>query len=466
MARGGEERARGEPLLTALRLRPDERLGAPNLRLDIDLVEAIATHGRLREARIVARALDMSGSVLGLELLHALELVLGGIPPGEPPEVALLYGEAVTQGSAIVAQRVALSPDASPEVRRRAQTLVQLLRGFRALTAPTTAPEPLTIDPAVRRVVAEMISRRDLLWGRQALEPLSGAEGGAELLDSVTRMLTATERVAHEEVGTAATAPIEDRGVVQLHLRMLNLEPAERGLRRLCVEHPEQHDAPALLRDVVRLRAVLEGSPSEGRASQTPSAPKAAPPEWLNKRSRKASVEGWAASQKRAPTPVPYEEAATSVLRPDDEAELHIRAGRPDKAVELYRRLAERYPDRPRFRERADEIEAQMSARELSFADEMTVRRDLRPLAASTERAVAPPAVSTPPAPPALEAPLRAHGGVAPSDDAGREVPTEEAALDLSSEVAFPEESTETSPMSAILAPIPAVLVRPIVSVR
>jgi len=210
---------------------------------------------------------------------------------------------------------------------------------------------------------------------------------------------------------------------------------------------------------------VLEGSPAEDRASQTPSAPKAAPPEWLNKRSRKASVEGWAASQKRAPTPVPHEEAATSVLRPDDEAELHIRAGRPDKAVELYRRLAERYPDLPRFRERADEIEAQMSARELSFADEMTVRRDLRPLAASTQRAVAPLAASPPPAPPAVEAVPLAHAGVAVPAAGALEAPTEEAALDFSSEVALPEESTETSPMPAILAPIAAVVVRPIVSV-
>ncbi|MBX7196042.1 MAG: hypothetical protein K1X94_28560, partial [Sandaracinaceae bacterium] len=63
-ARGGEEGARAEPLLATLRARGDALLGAPGVRLDVDLVEAIATNGRLREALLVARAIDAGGTVL------------------------------------------------------------------------------------------------------------------------------------------------------------------------------------------------------------------------------------------------------------------------------------------------------------------------------------------------------------------------------------------------------------------
>ena len=73
--RGGEEGARAETLLATLRARHDALLGAPGVRLDVELVEAIATNGRLREALVVARAIDSGGTVLGLEILHALEMV-------------------------------------------------------------------------------------------------------------------------------------------------------------------------------------------------------------------------------------------------------------------------------------------------------------------------------------------------------------------------------------------------------
>jgi hypothetical protein len=69
------------------------------------------------------------------------------------------------------------------------------------------------------------------------------------------------------------------------------------------------------------------------------------------------------------------------VLRTDDEAELHLRAGRPDKAIALYQRLAARFPDHPRFAERAAEIQAEVDARAMTFADEVTVRRDVGKLA-------------------------------------------------------------------------------------
>jgi hypothetical protein len=273
----------------------------------------------------------------------------------------------------------------------------------------------------VAAVVAEMSSRRDLPWGRRALAKVLALPGGRELLESVDLLVQATDGVANEDLPGAghATAPLQGDGVALLHIRMMNLDQAERTLRRICVEKPEDRLAPQLLSAVGRLRAVQEVSrdePSGGDAS----APRAPPPDWLNKRARRASVEGWAGSAKRGTTPVSYVDEATSVLRPDDEAELHLRAGRPDKAVELYRRLAERFPDRPRFKERADEIQAQMEDRSLMFADEMTVRRDLSGLASaagvrSQERALDP----EPEARHTIEMPMAFDGGLegAPIDE-------------------------------------------------
>jgi hypothetical protein len=419
-ARGGDEGARGEALLASMRAQREPLAGAPGLRVDVDLVESIATHGRLREALVVARAIDAGGTVLGLEILHALETVLAPISASEPPEMASCWRDGLG-GSAIAAQRIVLSPSASAELRQRAQVLVQLLRGFRALSPGHTPAPALSVDPAVAAVVAEMSSRRDLPWGRRALAKVLALPGGRELLESVDLLVQATDGVANEDLPGAghATAPLQGDGVALLHIRMMNLDQAERTLRRICVEKPEDRLAPQLLSAVGRLRAVQEVSrdePSGGDAS----APRAPPPDWLNKRARRASVEGWAGSAKRGTTPVSYVDEATSVLRPDDEAELHLRAGRPDKAVELYRRLAERFPDRPRFKERADEIQAQMEDRSLMFADEMTVRRDLSGLASaagvrSQERALDP----EPEARHTIEMPMAFDGGLegAPIDE-------------------------------------------------
>jgi tetratricopeptide (TPR) repeat protein len=428
VARGGEERARGEGLLAHLRARPDERPGSPGIRVDAELVEGIATHGRLAEARIVAHSVDIGGSVLGLELCQALDLVLAPLPAGEDAGLALIYAEALA-GSAMAVQRLLLSPGASPELRTRAQTLVQLLRGFRAQRPSAEAASGMAVDPAVHRVVAELMQRRDLAWGMAELGRLTGLAGAAELHADVSLLLAASERAAAEEgQGVAATAPLEGPGVALLYVRMFNLEQAERALRRVCLERPGDREAPVLLAAVARLRSVQDASIDDAR---DPAAPKAAPPEWLNKRSRKASVEGWASTQRRAPTPAPYEDAATSVLRPDDEAELHLRAGNPDKAIEIYLRLAERFPDRVRFRERAAEIQAVVSAKEIVFADEMTVRRDLRPLAAASEH--------PPGAPPTLVQ--------AASDPSTVEMPIDEGPP-------LPEETTETSVVTVSVRPI------------
>ncbi len=475
--RGGEEANRVSGLLASLRARSEVPLGAPGVRLDADLVEAVATHGRLHEAIVIARAIESGGTVLGLEVLHALELVLAPPPDGEPADMLVCFREGVEHGSAIAAQRVVLSPTASPELRRRAQLLVQLLRGFRALAAPTETVRTLAVDPRITAVVAEMLSRRDLAWGDRALEPLRHLTGGTEIHDAVRVILTSTDQIANDDAPRdAATSPLDATAAVLMHLRMLSLEPAERALRRICIERPEERRAPVLLQAVGRLRALQDASGEEPRPSETGA--KGAAPEWLNKRARRASVEGWAASAKRGVTPLAFEEVATSVLRPDDEAELHLRTGRADKAVELYRGLAARYPDRPRFAQRAAEIEAQMEARALMFADEMTIRRDLRPLAATTTDPAPPPVFrSDPPRGPRPE-PLPAP---APEPDPVlSDHRTVELPLHFSEEAPVPEESTDTMTMSVHVADAPpaapddlagrsqpsAVAVRPIIGVR
>jgi hypothetical protein len=380
-ARGGEEMARAQPLLLTLRARPDERWASPALRLDADLVEAIASEGRIAEAWVVGRAIDLGATVRGLELAQALGDVLSPVPPEESPTAAALYAEAL-RGSALAAQRLTTTTGASPDLRRRARILVRLLRGFSS--APSAeGPSPIA-DPMVREVVVQLRERRDLAWGARALARIVERPGARPLYEDVALLAAAIDRAASEEGhGQAATAPLEGPAVALQYARMFDLEQAERALRRVVLERSDDRASATLLGALSRVRATLDAS-SEGRGAEPgPSSPPAAPPpDWLNKRARKASVEGWA-SPRRGPTPVPYEDAVTSVLRPDDEAELHVRAGRPDKAIALYRELAERFPHHPRFGQRAEELAAQVAAREVVFADEMTIRRDLRPLAAA-----------------------------------------------------------------------------------
>lgn len=382
IARGGEERFRAEGLLRMLRARPDERPAAPALRLDADLVEAMVSEGRLREARIVARALDFGASVRELELAQALEEVLAPHPENEDPAAIALFEEGCG-GSLLAAQRVVALPAVSPVLRRRAQILVQLLGGFRA--APSATAPPFAVAPAVREVIAQMFQRRDLAWGVKALTELIGLSGAFELRADALLLASAFERAASEEGrGGGSTASTDGLGVALLHARMFDFEQPEHALRRLLLQR-DDGECAALLAAVFRLRSVHAAGADENAPTEAVPAPPAAPPEWLNKRARKPSVEGWASSPKRAVTPTPYAEVATSILRPDEEAELHLRAGRPDKAIALYRQLAERFPDRPRFRQRADELAAQVAAKEVVFADEMTIRRDLRPLAAAAQ---------------------------------------------------------------------------------
>ena len=132
-------------------------------------------------------------------------------------------------------------------------------------------------------------------------------------------------------------------------------------------QDPSDARATSLLNDIDHLRTVA------ARSNSAP--PPAAPtPDWLDKRGRKPSVAGWAPS-KRMPTPSPEtEEVVTSVMRADEQAELHLRGGRVDKAIELYEHLVTRYPDKPHFAQRVEEIRRLQAKRDLVFVDELTTR--------------------------------------------------------------------------------------------
>jgi hypothetical protein len=170
----------------------------------------------------------------------------------------------------------------------------------------------------------------------------------------------------------AGTVPLEGAGLALLQLRMGNFQDAERLLRGIVVSSPADHVARDRLSDVLVLRRAIEDV--EGDEPEPLELAKTPAPDWLNKRGPRASPEGWAAaapskgaSQSSSASWGDDEDGSTSVIRPDEEAELHMKSGHPERAIEIYEMLITRYPDKPRFRARLDEVRA-MAARAVPVA--------------------------------------------------------------------------------------------------
>lgn len=415
--RGGPDGARCAALLSAVRARPTDRPTGPVIPLDSALVEALAASGMLPEARAVARGGRIAAKG-GVELAAALEQVHEDPPPALP-EARRRAWAAVLAGSieaAVALEREGPALDAW--LGPRVALASRLLRGF-SVDAPTASGSPLEGDspalPApVRTALADKIAARDLPG---ALAVVRAAQGGdptlGEIVAALARLVVATERLmeeTNEPAGRASTTPLGGHGLALFQLRMGNVADAERAFRRLVVEQANDHVARERLTDVILLRRAVDPS-SAGLAgasgSDVPGAAEgAAASIVLDKKHARPAAAGWAAGgagskpPARAPSPGGDwdQEIATSVMRPEQEAEMLLRGGRPERALEVLERLRAKDPDRAGLAARIEEIERMIEERAAPLPGEHTVRRDLSELRASADArgAGAPAAPSVP----------------------------------------------------------------------
>jgi hypothetical protein len=150
---------------------------------------------------------------------------------------------------------------------------------------------------------------------------------------------------------------------------------AERIFRAMADERPNDPVVSDRLNDAAIVLGALNGAALPPPTLAAPAAPaKSAAPGWLDKNKTRPSASGWAAPDKGAARPSVSsweEEDSTSVIRPDEEAELHVKAGHPERAVPIYQLLVSKYPDKPRFRARLVELEMLVAA---SAAEHVDIR--------------------------------------------------------------------------------------------
>ncbi len=363
--RGGDEKPRCEALLAAVRARPNDRVVGAPVALDAGLVEALAAQGRLIEAWAVTRGAKVGSTVAGVEIAQALSLVME--PSGLEGAWLERWTSIVASGSlaeiAAIEREVVRGESVPAALLDRMRVAWRLLRGFWSSTAAEGASG---IEPELRASVAKSLAAHDLPG---ALTQLRGAAekspGVLPIAMALARLLSAAERVLAEEAPThAGTVPLGGPAMALFQLRMGNFEDAEKQLRRIVVEQPNDHVARDRLADVLVLRRAIEeapaGDPEPLELAKTPA------PDWLNKKGPRVSVEGWAAPPKptapKASGTWDEEEGSTSVIRPDEEAELHVKSGNPERAIPIYELLVQRYPGKPRFATRLNELRVIVAA--------------------------------------------------------------------------------------------------------
>lgn len=218
------------------------------------------------------------------------------------------------------------------------------------------------VPEALRRLVAERVAARDLGGALAAVrESDAGSDRVADLAAAIARLVHACERMG-DAPGLATgyrTLAMDDAGLALLHLRMGNLAEAEGQLREIAERSPSDHVSRQRLDDLVLLKSIVASSPSDA-----PRTNPADPPDvgsGLDKR-RKPSSQRWKPANTRAE--VDDTGRSTEVIRPETNAELLLRAGLPERALELYTALLAKYPDRADWRLRVAEIEAMLPTSE------------------------------------------------------------------------------------------------------
>ncbi|AKF06786.1 hypothetical protein [Sandaracinus amylolyticus] len=404
--RPGPDRGRCEALLGAMRARPHDSPSGPMVMLDAGLAEALAAAGMLVEARAVARGARIAAKG-AVELAAALDQVLEAPPPSVAGAQRARWDEAIAGAVAAIEPLERELALCDPWLRARVPLAARLLRGF-SVHAPTAAgasdevaiarlPEPL------RAAIAERVADRDLP-GALAIARAAPSEvsGSAEIVAVLARIVAATERIGDEPpVASKGTVPLSGQGFVVFQMRMGNLAEAERALRRMVLEQANDHVARERLRDLIALRGVIDARGETGAIASEP--PK--PAGWLDKRKARPTGEGWVPGAKTTPVPPPKnewdDEVATGVLLPEQEAELVLRSGHLERALEMYRTLLALNPARVALAAKVRDLELMIARGDAPLAGEATVRRDVSDIADAREArrsyvAVDPPTEETP----------------------------------------------------------------------
>lgn len=371
IARNDSHQAVLSEQLEALRggqpLREHEAVEEPTI--DLSLVGALVDRHRYYEARSLARAID-PGEEPAVETISGL---LDQALAPFPAEADASYGsllQLARVGQAPAARRALQEvmlqlPEVPDWLRERYRALSVLESGeWRNLLRP--------VAQVTRDTVLERLRARDL---RGALGAARAA-GAGELAERLERLLSAIDELSRqlpdEDPKDQRTLPMEGHGMAVFQLRMGALKPAESCLRKILELEPDDEVARELLPDVIAVRRALG-------AEVEPMPPRAASVHWLRK-NRPAPTEGWASGDEHASWADDETDENTNVLNAAHEAELLLKLGKTDQALNLYRLLAIRHPKSAAYRARIREIEALIEHNVGAVAVEVTARHDLKEL--------------------------------------------------------------------------------------
>ncbi len=366
--------SRGDPRWTHCRAlvdqmrrreRPDASEPVPTI--DLSLIGAMLEAGQLFEARAVLRGAKLDDP-MAARLRRVLDAALAPFPGGADPSFGSVLG-------LIRAGRAASALRALEEVARQnpapPRWLSERLRALTSLVQGGWRHEPEPVEEITRDTVLDRIRARDLT---AALEAAKTAHA-RELAEVLERLVAATERVLTDSMPDSddpETVPMQGHRLAELHVRMGALGEADRTYRALLRDQPEDERARAMLADVVVLRRALgeEASPMPPRPS--------ASVEWLKKNAPRAAG-GWAKGNHKVSWEGP-EEDSTANLDASQEAELLLKLGKAEQALDVYRILSIRHPKQQAYRKRIAEIEALIAQRMTPIAGEMTAQHDLSAL--------------------------------------------------------------------------------------
>ncbi len=341
--------------------------GAEVPALDLGLIAAMLDAGQLFEARTVLAGAGIA-SATASRLARTLDAALAPFPPDADPSfgAVLQLVRAGRAASALRALEEVVQQSAAPP-----SWLTERVRALTSLVQGLFWHEPEPIEAISRDTVLARSRARD----RPAALVAAKAASATELAEVLARLIAATERVFTDsipDVDDPETAPIQGHRLAELHVRMGVLAEADRGYRAALRDDPEDERARTMLADVIALRRALGESPDP-----LPARPSASVG-WLKKNAPRASG-GWAAGG-RAPSWGAKEEDSTASLDASQEAELLLKLGRAEQALDVYRILAIRHPKQQAYRKRIAEIEALIAQRMTPIAAEVTARHDLTSL--------------------------------------------------------------------------------------
>lgn len=345
--------------------------------LDMHLVVAMIDGYRYHEALCVLNAEELPASdKTASRIARLLEEALAPFPPAADPSfgAALHLVRAGQAPSALRAldEVVKQSPEPPVWLTAKQRALASLVRG-------TWKTDAARVEDMTRDTVIQRIRGRDLPGALEAAE----AAGARELAAVLRRLVAETERVFTAESPTSddpMTVPMEGHGLAEFHIRMGVLGEADRVYRKLLRKDARDERARALLCDVIALRCALGEDAEPLPKREMPSV------DWLSKKQPKSKALWGSRSDRFRRVEHDRFDESTGVLEASQEAELLLKLGKAEQALDVYRILAIRHPKQRTYQRRITEIEALIAQRMTPMQAEVTLSHDMRELSAKAVR--------------------------------------------------------------------------------